>query len=60
MAIQVIAIETGIRPTAENIAASGRRERNAPEIERLTSISEAGTPIGLVEIWIPLEPLSRD
>jgi predicted transcriptional regulator YdeE len=36
---------------------SGRREKNAPEFERYTSISEAGTPIGPVEIWIPLEPL---
>ena len=39
---------------------SGRREKNAPEFERYTSISEAGTPIGLVEIWIPLQPLSRN
>jgi len=39
---------------------SGRRERNAPEFERYTGISEAGTPIGPVEIWIPLEPLSKD
>jgi len=42
------------------LATSGRREKNAPEFERFTSISEAGTPIGPVEIWIPLEPLSRD
>jgi len=42
------------------LAISGRREKNAPEFERFTSISEAGTPIGPVEIWIPLEPLSRD
>ena len=34
---------------------SGRREKNAPEFERFTGISEAGTPIGPVEIWIPLE-----
>lgn len=39
---------------------SGRREKNAPEFERFTSISEAGTPIGPVEIWIPLEPLSSN
>jgi AraC family transcriptional regulator len=39
---------------------SGRREKNAPEFERYTGISEAGTPIGPVEIWIPLEPLSKD
>ena len=36
---------------------SGRLEKNAPEFERYTHISEAGTPIGPVEIWIPLEPL---
>jgi AraC family transcriptional regulator len=42
------------------LAASGRREKNAPEFERFSSISEAGTPVGQVEIWIPLEPLSRD
>src|ERR1700756_4983341 len=42
------------------LATSGRREKNAPEFERFTSISEAGTPIGPVEIWIPLEPLSQD
>ncbi len=39
---------------------SGRREKNAPEFERFTSISEAGTPIGPVEIWIPLEPLASN
>jgi AraC family transcriptional regulator len=37
---------------------SGRREKNAPEFERYTSISEAGVPVGPVEIWIPLEPLA--
>ena len=37
---------------------SGRREKNAPEFERFTSISEDGRPIGPVEIWIPLEPLA--
>jgi AraC family transcriptional regulator len=42
------------------LPASGRREKHAPEFERFTSISEAGTPIGPVEIWIPLEPLSKD
>ena len=41
------------------LANSGRREKNAPEFERFTSISEAGTPIGPVEIWIPLEPLGN-
>lgn len=40
------------------LPASGRREKNAPEFERFTSISEDGTPIGPVEIWIPLEPLA--
>ena len=39
---------------------SGRREKNAPEFERFTGISETGTPIGPVEIWIPLEPLAQD
>jgi AraC family transcriptional regulator len=38
---------------------SGRREKNAPEFERFTGISETGTPIGPVEIWIPLEPLAQ-
>jgi AraC family transcriptional regulator len=42
------------------LANSGRREKNAPEFERFTSISESGTPIGPVEIWIPLEPLASD
>ncbi len=42
------------------LANSGRREKNAPEFERYTSISEDGTPIGPVEIWIPLEPLAND
>jgi AraC family transcriptional regulator len=42
------------------LPASGRREKQAPEFERFTSISEAGTPTGPVEIWIPLEPLSKD
>jgi len=42
------------------LANSGRREKNAPEFERFTSISETGTPIGPVEIWIPLDPLAND
>lgn len=42
------------------LANAGRREKNAPEFERYTSISEAGTPIGPVEIWIPLEPLASN
>jgi AraC family transcriptional regulator len=42
------------------LPASGRREKHAPEFERYTGISEAGTPIGPVEIWIPLEPLATD
>jgi len=42
------------------LRSSGRRERNAPEFERYTGISEEGTPIGAVEIWIPLEPSAGD
>jgi predicted transcriptional regulator YdeE len=42
------------------LASSGRRERNAPEFERFTGISKDGTPIGPVEIWIPLEPAADD
>jgi AraC family transcriptional regulator len=41
------------------LPASGLRERNAPEFERFSGISEDGTPIGPVEIWIPVEPLSE-
>jgi AraC family transcriptional regulator len=37
---------------------SGRHERHAPEFERFTGISESGAPIGPVEIWIPLEPVT--
>ena len=40
------------------LASSGRRERQAPEFERYQRISADGTPIGPVEIWIPLEPNS--
>jgi len=39
---------------------SGRREKHAPEFERFTGISEAGSPIGPVEIWIPLEAPSTN
>jgi AraC family transcriptional regulator len=39
---------------------SGRREKNAPEFERFAGISEAGLPVGPVEIWIPLEPLAAN
>ena len=42
------------------LPASARREKNAPEFERFTSISESGTPLGPVEIWIPLEPFPGD
>ena len=42
------------------LPSSGRREKNALEFERFAGISEAGTPIGPVEIWIPLEPLAGD
>lgn len=38
------------------LPASGRREKRAPEFERYTDISETGSPLGPVEIWIPLEP----
>ena len=41
------------------LAESGRQERNAPEFERYTAISEAGVPVGPVEIWIPLVPLVK-
>jgi len=34
---------------------SGRHEKNAPEFERFTDVSEDGLPVGPVEIWIPLE-----
>jgi AraC family transcriptional regulator len=37
---------------------SGRREKNTPEFERFIGISDAGIPIGPVEIWIPLEPIA--
>jgi predicted transcriptional regulator YdeE len=39
------------------LPSSARRERNAPEFERFTSILADGTPAGPVEIWIPLLPL---
>lgn len=42
----------------EWLPASGRREKQAPEFERYADVSETGTPIGPVEIWIPLEPLA--
>lgn len=38
------------------LASSGRQEKHAPEFERYQRISADGTPIGPVEIWIPLEP----
>lgn len=40
------------------LADSGRQEKHAPEFERYTRISESGTPIGPVEIWIPMEPIT--
>lgn len=40
------------------LPASGRQERNAPEFEKFTGISDAGFPIGPVELWIPLETLA--
>lgn len=42
----------------EWLPASGRREKHASEFERYADISEAGTPLGPVEIWIPLEALA--
>ena len=42
----------------EWLPASGRREKRAPEFEKFTGVSESGTPIGPVEIWVPLEPIS--
>jgi predicted transcriptional regulator YdeE len=47
--------ETWIWSLGTWLPASGRRERSAPEFERFTGISEAGLPIGPVEVWIPLE-----
>jgi predicted transcriptional regulator YdeE len=41
------------------LPASGRKERHAPEFERYTGISEAGIPIGPVEVWIPLEQITE-
>lgn len=41
------------------LPASGRKERHAPEFERYTSMSEAGLPVGPVEVWIPLEPVTE-
>ena len=41
------------------LAGSGHRERNSPEFERYTAISEAGVQAGPVEIWIPLELLLK-
>ena len=34
---------------------SGRRERHAPEFERYSGISDEGLPVGMVEVWVPLE-----
>lgn len=42
------------------LPASGRQERRAPEFERYSGISEAGLPVGPVEVWIPLEPVAGD
>ena len=42
------------------LATSGRREKHAPEFERFTRFLEDGTPVGPVEIWIPLEQLATD
>lgn len=42
----------------EWLPSSGRREKQAPEFEKFSWISDVGTPIGPIEIWIPLAPLS--
>lgn len=48
--------ETWVWLLSEWLRGSGRREKNAPEFERFSGgISEGGTPVGMVEIWIPLE-----
>jgi AraC family transcriptional regulator len=52
--------DTWIWLLSDWLPTSGRREKNAPEFERYTGISEAGTPIGPVEIWIPLTPSAGD
>ena len=36
---------------------SGRRERESPEFEKYSGISNAGLPVDTVEIWVPLEPI---
>jgi AraC family transcriptional regulator len=48
--------DTWVWLLTEWLADSGRRERHAPEFERYSAITEAGTPNGATEIWIPLEP----
>jgi len=52
--------DTWIWMLGQWLPVSGRREKRAPEFERYTGISEAGTPVGPVEIWIPLEPLAAN
>ncbi len=52
--------DTWIWMLSQWLPVSGRREKRAPEFERYTGISEAGTPVGPVEIWIPLEPLAAN
>jgi hypothetical protein len=54
-AATLVAIVEPQEPPAKDYAAKYHLDA-----KRFTSISEAGTPIGPVEIWIPLEPLSRD
>ncbi len=41
------------------LPSSGRHEKNAPEFETYSVITETGFPAGPVEIWIPLEPIAR-
>jgi predicted transcriptional regulator YdeE len=50
--------ETWIWLLGSWLPTSARREKNSPEFERFTSISEDGEPTGPVEIWIPLETLA--
>lgn len=47
--------ETWVWLLRDWLPASGRRERNAPEFERFSGVSDDGKAIGPVEIWIPLE-----
>jgi hypothetical protein len=52
--------DTWIWLPGSGLSTSGGRENNVPDFKRFTRIAEAGTPIGPVEIWIPLEPLANN